>query len=136
MNMNWSGGDWMCGVCEHVNFKKREACQRCGYPKYGGPDPTTYEYINAKTDEVLAGDWYCNCGAHNYASRSTCYRCNAYKSHDIGALPGWKSGDWICTRYTYLLSLRCISIVFLSFKMFHLYRLSTFTTTKIRSSDV
>ncbi|XP_038890693.1 zinc finger Ran-binding domain-containing protein 2-like [Benincasa hispida] len=99
MNMNWSGGDWMCGVCEHVNFKKREACQRCGYPKYGGPDPSAYDqYIHSKTDEVLAGDWYCNCGAHNYASRSTCYRCNAYKTLDVGALPGWKSGDWICTR--------------------------------------
>ncbi|KAE8651526.1 zinc finger Ran-binding domain-containing protein 2 [Cucumis sativus] len=104
MNMNWSGGDWMCGVCEHVNFKKREACQRCGYPKYGGPDPTTYDQYNIihskSTDEVLAGDWYCNCGAHNYASRSSCYKCNsnAYKSLDIGALPGWKSGDWICSR--------------------------------------
>lgn len=101
MNMNWSGGDWMCGVCEHVNFKKREACQRCGYPKYGGPDPTTYEYHKTDHQALLAGDWYCNCGAHNYASRSNCYRCNsnAFKNVDnIGALPGWKSGDWICTR--------------------------------------
>ncbi|KAF5482138.1 hypothetical protein F2P56_002729, partial [Juglans regia] len=104
--MSWSGGDWMCGACQHTNFKKRDACQRCGYPKYGGPDPSTYN-----TTEVLAGDWFCNamnCGSHNYASRSNCYRCGAYKTHDYAAAgygsaashvpPGWKTGDWICSR--------------------------------------
>ena len=93
----------MCGACEHVNFKKREACQRCGYLKYGGPHseyPTAHEH-GIKTEEALAGDWYCKCGAHNYATRSSCYRCHAYKSLDLGAFPGWKSGDWICTRYVY-----------------------------------
>ncbi|CAN1787223.1 Zinc finger Ran-binding domain-containing protein 2 [Linum perenne] len=105
--MSWTGGDWMCGACQHQNFKKRESCQRCGYPKYGGPDVTTYLYN--RTD-VLAGDWYCiaiNCGAHNYASRTSCYRCGSvkndiyantavYGSADSGSPPGWKSGDWIC----------------------------------------
>ncbi|CAN1787224.1 hypothetical protein LINPERHAP1_LOCUS17556 [Linum perenne] len=107
--MSWTGGDWMCGACQHQNFKKRESCQRCGYPKYGGPDVTTYLYN--RTD-VLAGDWYCiaiNCGAHNYASRTSCYRCGSvkndiyantavYGSADSGSPPGWKSGDWICAR--------------------------------------
>ncbi|XP_062147550.1 uncharacterized protein LOC133856515 [Alnus glutinosa] len=104
--MSWSGGDWMCGACQHLNFKKRDACQHCGYPKYGGPDPSTY---------VLSrpGDWHCaamNCGAHNYASRSSCYRCGAYKNDysgmtasgdygtDASVPPGWKSGDWLCNR--------------------------------------
>ncbi|KAB1225006.1 Zinc finger Ran-binding domain-containing protein 2 [Morella rubra] len=107
--MSWSGGDWMCGACQHLNFKKRDTCQRCGYPKFGGPDPSTYGYNKT---EVLAGDWYCtamNCGAHNYASRSSCYRCGAYKNDyagmtgsgayvsDASAPPGWKTGDWMCT---------------------------------------
>ncbi|KAF3633119.1 putative zinc finger CCCH domain-containing protein 32-like [Capsicum annuum] len=49
-----------------------------------------------------------NCGSHNYASRSNCYRCGALKSdyygitagygYDSSALPGWKSGYWICSR--------------------------------------
>ncbi|KAK4760353.1 hypothetical protein SAY87_005246 [Trapa incisa] len=111
--MNWSAGDWLCGACQHQNFKKRETCQRCGYPKFGGPDVSTYLY-NVRP-EALAGDWYCtgmNCGAHNYASRMTCYRCGALKNEYIasayagnimvseGAMPpGWKSGDWLCTRY-------------------------------------
>ncbi|XP_038701135.1 zinc finger Ran-binding domain-containing protein 2-like [Tripterygium wilfordii] len=113
--MSWTGGDWMCAACQHQNFKKREACQRCGYPKYGGPDVSTYLYNRT---EVLAGDWYCtamNCGAHNYASRLNCHRCGAMKTgYDCGyggnmmntggygsdgsVPPGWKSGDWLCNR--------------------------------------
>ncbi|CAJ1944450.1 unnamed protein product [Sphenostylis stenocarpa] len=106
--MSWSGGDWMCGVCQHVNFKKREACQSCGYPKYGGPDPSTYRYNRT---EALAGDWFCSCGGHNYASRSNCYRCGAMKDdyssgygNNSGGYgsdtfpPGWKTGDWLCPR--------------------------------------
>lgn len=108
--MSWSGGDWMCAACQHQNFKKREACQRCGYPKYGGPDVSTYL---CNRTEVLAGDWYCtamNCGAHNFASRSNCHRCGAAKTDyacanmmaygtDGSVPPGWKSGDWICNRW-------------------------------------
>ncbi|KAJ6331060.1 hypothetical protein OIU76_009623 [Salix suchowensis] len=112
--MSWTaGGDWMCSACQHQNFKKREMCQRCGYPKYGGPDPATY-ICNAT--KVLAGDWYCtamNCQAHNYASRSSCYSCgalkndhaaggygsNAYGSDGSADPPGWKTGDWVCTRF-------------------------------------
>jgi ribosomal protein L37E len=113
--MSWSGGDWMCNACQHINFKKRDACQNCGYPKIGGPDPDTYRY---NWTEKLAGDWYCsgmNCGAHNYASRTSCYRCGALKNgyscgfggnmeasggygSDCNYPPGWKTGDWICTR--------------------------------------
>ncbi|KAK4759931.1 hypothetical protein SAY87_023062 [Trapa incisa] len=106
--MNWSGGDWLCGACQHQNFKKREVCQRCGYPKSGGADVATYLYNRT---EIMAGDWYCaTCGAHNYASRTTCYRCNTLKNDYAGATmmvsegaapvpPGWKSGDWLCTIY-------------------------------------
>ncbi|XP_010100942.2 zinc finger Ran-binding domain-containing protein 2 [Morus notabilis] len=98
---SWGSGDWMCGACQHLNFKKRDQCQRCQYPKYGGPDPSTYAYNRT---EVLAGDWYCNamnCGAHNYASRSQCYICGALKNmigSDGCSVPGWKTGDWFCTR--------------------------------------
>ncbi|KAI4377350.1 hypothetical protein MLD38_014992 [Melastoma candidum] len=114
IEMNWSSGDWLCAVCQHQNFKKREACQRCEYPKLGGPDVSSFIY-----KEVLPGDWFCNvlgCGAHNYASRSTCHHCGALKGNNGGVVsnssavsgyvpeggvllpPGWKKGDWICTR--------------------------------------
>ncbi|GKV00727.1 hypothetical protein SLEP1_g13367 [Rubroshorea leprosula] len=99
--MSWTGGDWICAACQHQNFKKRETCHRCGYPKFGGPDVSTFLYNRT---EVLAGDWYCsnvNCRAHNYASRTSCYRCGALKNIDYGdssCPPGWKAGDWICPR--------------------------------------
>ncbi|KAK4344215.1 hypothetical protein RND71_037309 [Anisodus tanguticus] len=101
-------GDWMCAACQHLNFKKRDACQRCSCPKYATPADVAMYGLN-KT-EVMAGDWYCsamNCGSHNYASRTSCYRCGSVKSdyygigagcgYDASAVPGWKSGDWICS---------------------------------------
>ncbi|XP_016481533.1 uncharacterized protein LOC107802530 isoform X1 [Nicotiana tabacum] len=110
-----SSGDWMCAACQHINFKKRDACQRCSCPKYATSADVAMYGLN-KT-EVLAGDWYCsamNCGSHNYASRTNCYRCGALKSdyygigagmmastgygYDASSVPGWKSGDWICSR--------------------------------------
>ncbi|KAJ8527905.1 hypothetical protein K7X08_015356 [Anisodus acutangulus] len=98
-------GDWMCAACQHLNFKKRDACQRCSCPKYATPTDVAMYGLNKA--EVMVGDWYCsamNCGSHNYASRTSCYRCGALKSdyygygYDASALPGWKSGDWICSR--------------------------------------
>ncbi|CAN1824964.1 hypothetical protein LINPERHAP1_LOCUS30970 [Linum perenne] len=117
--MSWTGGDWMCPACQHQNFKKRESCQRCGYPKYGGPDVAEYLYNRT---EVLAGDWYCpaiNCASHNYASRVSCYRCGQLKIHygsDSGMPLGWKSGDWVCSRLVTLL---------LSFTYLYHYKQST-----------
>ncbi|XP_057768680.1 uncharacterized protein LOC130988743 isoform X2 [Salvia miltiorrhiza] len=104
-------GDWMCGACQHLNFSKRDTCQRCGCPKYAGAAEVAAYGGALQKSEVLAGDWYCgamNCGAHNYASRTTCYRCCASKDYcgydarimaPAGyAVPGWKTGDWICSR--------------------------------------
>ncbi|KAJ8527904.1 hypothetical protein K7X08_015355 [Anisodus acutangulus] len=89
----WKSGDWICSSC----------------PKYATPADVAMYGLN-KT-EVMAGDWYCSamyCGSHNYASRTSCYRCGALKNdyygigavygYDASALPGWKSGDWICSR--------------------------------------
>lgn len=114
--MSREGGDWMCSSCQHMNFKKRDSCQRCRCPKFGG-SPTDVSSCGINRTEVLAGDWYCNtinCGAHNYASRTSCYMCGATKENDYcgygggmvaaadicdgSVLPGWKSGDWICSR--------------------------------------
>lgn len=126
-------GDWMCGVCQHMNFKKRELCQRCGFSKYSDQGQvdmaSTYVHSisnnnnnsNNRVAEVLPGDWYCpifSCKAHNYASRTNCFSCRAPKPYIYadGAIygdnammsygghgsevspPGWKTGDWICTR--------------------------------------
>ncbi|XP_051131426.1 uncharacterized protein LOC127251666 [Andrographis paniculata] len=105
-------GDWMCAACQYLNFQRRDSCQKCSCPKYAtAADVATYAMPRT---EMLAGDWYCgalNCGSHNYASRTSCYRCGAAKDYcgfsagvmasagyPSDSLPGWKTGDWICSR--------------------------------------
>lgn len=124
-------GDWNCRTCNHLNFQRRESCQRCGEPKSGAGDygaafgggrgSPSFSFTTGP--DVRPGDWYCtvgNCGAHNFASRSSCFKCGAPKEDSAAAAadaadmtrmrsfgfgggggstrPGWKSGDWICTR--------------------------------------
>ncbi|PON50983.1 zinc finger protein [Parasponia andersonii] len=124
-------GDWNCRSCQHLNFQRRESCQRCGDPKSGGDfgggfgggrGGSSFGFGAATTgSDVRPGDWYCaagNCGAHNFASRSSCFKCGAFKDDlgggggggfdydlprsrgggGVGGRPGWKSGDWICNR--------------------------------------
>ncbi|XP_028779132.1 uncharacterized RNA-binding protein C17H9.04c-like isoform X3 [Neltuma alba] len=116
-------GDWNCRSCQHMNFQRRESCQRCGESKYGeyygggGRSSSGSSYGS----DVRPGDWYCaanNCGTHNFANRSSCFKCGAFKddllsssfntdfllrsrpfpSAPTSTRPSWKSGDWICNR--------------------------------------
>ncbi|KAF6164577.1 hypothetical protein GIB67_025403 [Kingdonia uniflora] len=118
-------GDWNCRSCQHLNFSRRDSCQRCGDSKsgergdfggFGGRGSSSFGFSGS---DVRPGDWYCaagNCGAHNFASRSSCFKCGAFKDEsgcgfegiDMGrsrgfgggggGRSGWKSGDWICNR--------------------------------------
>ncbi|CAI9289374.1 unnamed protein product [Lactuca saligna] len=79
-------GDWNCRSCQHLNFQRRDSCQRCGETRYGGGggvfggrgsiiSPSAFGFTGP---DVRPGDWYCNvgnCGAHNFASRSSCFKC-------------------------------------------------------------
>ncbi|KAF9613271.1 hypothetical protein IFM89_006770 [Coptis chinensis] len=120
MNMN-RPGDWNCRSCQHHNFSRRDSCQRCGdqrsgggdFGSFGGRGSSSYGFSGS---DVRPGDWYCaagNCGAHNFASRSSCFKCGAFKDESTGGFDGdmprsrgsfgagrsgWKSGDWICSR--------------------------------------
>ncbi|KAH6774265.1 Ran BP2/NZF zinc finger-like superfamily protein [Perilla frutescens var. frutescens] len=124
-------GDWNCRACQHHNFQRRDSCQRCGDPKpgeygsFGGRSGLAAFGFTTGPD-VRPGDWYCavgNCGAHNFASRSSCFKCGAFKDEIAAAADtdfsrprgfgigngaavgggtgrsGWKSGDWICNRF-------------------------------------
>ncbi|PWA72598.1 zinc finger, RanBP2-type [Artemisia annua] len=136
-------GDWNCRSCQHLNFQRRETCQRCGEMRLGGGvlggfgtgfggresmmNPSVFGFTGP---DVRPGDWYCsvgNCGAHNFASRSSCFKCGVFKddlassgggfhgdlsrnrnfgfgggSVGVGGgssrTAGWKSGDWLCSR--------------------------------------
>lgn len=138
-------GDWNCRSCNHLNFQRRDSCQRCGETRpagdrgdYGGGfggGRTSSGFGFTTGPDVRPGDWYCtvgNCGAHNFASRSSCFKCGASKDEsssgggyegDISRMrggygfggggssssrSGWKSGDWICTRFICSLFRLCI----------------------------
>ncbi|XP_047309205.1 zinc finger Ran-binding domain-containing protein 2-like [Impatiens glandulifera] len=112
-------GDWMCGTCQHMNFRRRDACQQCTRHRFGGDAAADMaSYGMTMMTATKPGDWYCtsiNCGAHNFASRTNCYMCGGFKDeycygpaagimaaaafHDGSGLPGWKSGDWLCKRF-------------------------------------
>ncbi|KAK4748258.1 hypothetical protein SAY87_014844 [Trapa incisa] len=127
-------GDWNCRSCHHLNFQRRDSCQRCGDSRSGALDYGSFgggvranvsSFAFSTGSDVRPGDWYCtagNCGTHNFASRSSCFKCGAFKDDPVGGgfdsidLPrargfafatgggggggrsGWKSGDWICSR--------------------------------------
>lgn len=138
-------GDWNCRSCQHLNFQRRDSCQRCGEPRPGGGSggdygssfmgrsgggggsnsPFGFSSISTTGPDVRPGDWYCTfggCGAHNFASRSSCFKCGALKDETSAGFDaadhmprarglgfgfgggsgasrsGWKSGDWICNR--------------------------------------
>ncbi|KAK1258980.1 hypothetical protein QJS04_geneDACA005622 [Acorus gramineus] len=114
--MNRKPGDWDCRQCQHMNFSRRDSCQKCGgergdFAFLGGRAGGGSSFGFSGSD-VRPGDWYCggNCGVLNFASRSSCFKCGASKEDSAvgigaggfggggGGRAGWKSGDWICPR--------------------------------------
>ncbi|KAL3745391.1 hypothetical protein ACJRO7_014490 [Eucalyptus globulus] len=118
-------GDWNCRSCHHLNFQRRESCQRCGEPRPSslGGGRSNSSFRSGTAMDVRLGDWYCGvggCGTHNFASRSSCFRCGSakdetpnvggydgdmtrmrgfgYSSGTSANRSGWKPGDWICGR--------------------------------------
>ncbi|KAK4854264.1 hypothetical protein QYF36_021259 [Acer negundo] len=101
-------GDWNCRSCSHLNFQRRDSCQRCGESRpgsSGGGDRGDFggsfgvggggrgggssPFGFSTGPDVRPGDWYCtvgNCGAHNFASRSSCFKCGASKDETVAAL--------------------------------------------------
>ncbi|XP_058074539.1 uncharacterized protein LOC131223227 [Magnolia sinica] len=92
--MNKKPGDWNCRSCQHLNFSRRDSCQRCGDPRsgdygcFGGRGGSSFTFSGS---DVRPGDWYCsagNCGAHNFASRSSCFKCGAFKDESASSFDG------------------------------------------------
>uniref|UniRef100_M8CIE7 Uncharacterized protein n=1 Tax=Aegilops tauschii TaxID=37682 RepID=M8CIE7_AEGTA len=94
--MNRKPGDWDCRSCQHLNFSRRDLCQRCGEPRsaadrgsVGGALGGDYANFGGRGgggssfgtgfgagSDVRPGDWS-GCNEHNFASRQECFRCNA-----------------------------------------------------------
>ena len=120
MNIQRKPGDWNCKNCQHLNFSRRDYCQRCRDPRPDLQFSDGYSTGGVLTSlDIRPGDWYCSCGYHNFASRSSCFKCGTIvrdfpagqgaagaegdlaRGRDSAAVrAGWKAGDWICTRWS------------------------------------
>ncbi|KNC81591.1 hypothetical protein SARC_06092 [Sphaeroforma arctica JP610] len=138
---NFRPGDWMCPACNNHNFARNNSCRSCYAPKQGGPPvgfnqgypqqgayndnrgPANYHsHGGGGGSNWRAGDWQCNCGSHNFASRTNCRDCNIPQTEGAvegGAPPAmqqggnyggggnnnmpsnWKPGDWKCVACNY-----------------------------------
>ena len=120
-------GDWTCPGCHAHNFASRSVCFKCKNAKAGGsgggggsvhgadsfgggkaPEPAG----GPSAGNFRPGDWICTgCRAHNFASRSACFKCKQRKAGGAaeaagggggsggsgGAAPeNFRSGDWMC----------------------------------------
>ncbi|XP_031386837.1 uncharacterized protein LOC116200201 isoform X2 [Punica granatum] len=84
-------GVWSCRSCHHLNLERSEMC-RCGDSRSGAG--LCYGSLGRRGNgssfgfpDVRPGDWYCiagKCGAHNFASRSSCFKCGAVKDDSAG----------------------------------------------------
>jgi len=79
---NFRPGDWICAGCRAHNFASRSACFKCKQRKAGGEHAAAATGAAssgaAAPDNFRSGDWMCNnCRAHNFASRSSCFKCSA-----------------------------------------------------------
>ena len=120
-------GDWTCPNCHAHNFASRSVCFKCKNPKVGGSGGGGPSFgsgasgdLGSKAPEPASGptagnfrpgDWICTgCRAHNFASRSACFKCKMRKagsesaaaassgaaSSGGSARENFRSGDWIC----------------------------------------
>lgn len=79
-------GDWICSQCSNHNFASKNACNRCGGPKFL-PPPV------APVAGFREGDWICpSCSNHNYASKAVCNRCGGPKEVAYGGCRGGAKG--------------------------------------------
>lgn len=106
-------GDWYCECGTH-NFASRSQCMSCGQgkpatmrpfstAKMPRADPTIAGQPGAGGDRpaVKNGDWFCSCGFHNFASRTTCFSCQSPRparqgQKQVRRETRFRPGDWIC----------------------------------------
>jgi len=109
-------GDWICVECDQHNFRNKTECFGCKIPK---PDnarpavppghfgqngfPPPHGMMGGRRDmgppserEVRPGDWQCvDCNYSNFASRTTCNKCNKLKPDNAPLTADLK--NWECT---------------------------------------
>ncbi|KPA84453.1 putative mitochondrial mitochondrial RNA binding complex 1 subunit [Leptomonas pyrrhocoris] len=109
-------GVWMCAACNTFNNSTRGACVHCGEVRPSGrlsdrasgstliPDASIAASSHRARHPAEApqsfkrGDWYCSCGAHNFARNTHCRDCQAPAPVQRRAAlrHNASSQDWVC----------------------------------------
>jgi len=67
-------GDWICVVCNQLNFAHRRSCMSCKTVlALAGNAPPPLPVVSKP------GDWNCACGEMNFASKRACRKCHSAK---------------------------------------------------------
>ncbi|CAH8310649.1 unnamed protein product [Eruca vesicaria subsp. sativa] len=107
-------GDWNCLSCSHLNFQRRESCQRCREPRPGSISDLVSGFASRPISNAFAFNTGPDCGAaKDESSRSAAagfldmndgprrglygFGSTSGGGGGMGRSP-WKSGDWICPR--------------------------------------
>lgn len=97
-------GVWMCAGCNTFNNASRTACIHCGEvrPRLRSPAPSSKASAVSPSPDLrqpfMRGDWYCSCGAHNFARNTHCRACKATAPLGRKGAPRQSAagGDWVC----------------------------------------
>ncbi|KAL2897810.1 Asparagine-rich protein [Bienertia sinuspersici] len=71
-------GDWNCRSCSHLNFQRRDSCQRCGDSRpdaRGGGDFGGFGGMRSVGPPLVAAGFL----GPRCQARSSCFKCGAYK---------------------------------------------------------
>lgn len=83
--------DWKCPMCNNYCFGSRSECNECGCFR---------SKANKSSNQVKKkGDWNCECGELNFASRTGCRKCFKNKPFNgdySNNKDNKKPGDWDC----------------------------------------
>ena len=81
-----AGESWPCASCGANNFSYRRDCFKCQQPKAVSSDPSATAVPSSQPPRAPSagpgmsaasqpGSWACSCGATNFKSRNTCFKC-------------------------------------------------------------
>lgn len=88
--------DWICDGCGAKVFGSKDTCFKCQAPKGDSKDAPAEgggdDWGNSRSEGreprgKKPGDWECNCGHSNFASRDKCQKCDESKPPSSGDDP-------------------------------------------------
>ncbi|KAM3246290.1 zinc finger protein VAR3, chloroplastic [Capsicum annuum] len=96
LNVERKPGDWVCSMCNFVNFSRNAQCLKCKAER-----PSREPRL---VQEMKTGDWNCpQCNFMNFSRNARCLKCKAEgPSREARPVQEMKTGDWNCPQCTFM----------------------------------